>query len=138
LATRLDPQDAKAVLSVLVNLNRTVSLPIRSAGERLALAGIGPDRTRLEIWAEPGITRNIHQPSASPIRFYGAAIGVMINFCPDYAIRFNLDGEPVEVLSAAYRGDALSVSIRGKPVPPGALAVIFPSYETDAECPERG
>lgn len=27
----------------------------------LALAGIGPDRTRLEIWAEPGSTRNRHR-----------------------------------------------------------------------------
>jgi len=26
----------------------------------LSLAGIGPDRTHLEIWADPGITRNIH------------------------------------------------------------------------------
>jgi len=26
----------------------------------LALAGIGPDRTRLEIWADPKISRNIH------------------------------------------------------------------------------
>ena len=26
----------------------------------LALAGIGPDRTRLEIWADPGVTRNTH------------------------------------------------------------------------------
>ncbi|HXQ51166.1 MAG TPA: aspartate dehydrogenase [Stellaceae bacterium] len=26
----------------------------------LALAGIGPDRTRLEIWADPGIERNTH------------------------------------------------------------------------------
>jgi aspartate dehydrogenase len=26
----------------------------------LALAGIGPDRTRLEIWADPGISRNVH------------------------------------------------------------------------------
>jgi len=26
----------------------------------LALAGIGPDRTRLEIWADPNISRNIH------------------------------------------------------------------------------
>lgn len=26
----------------------------------LSLAGIGPDRTRLEIWADPGITRNQH------------------------------------------------------------------------------
>jgi aspartate dehydrogenase len=26
----------------------------------LALAGIGPVRTRVEIWADPGVTRNIH------------------------------------------------------------------------------
>jgi aspartate dehydrogenase len=26
----------------------------------LSLAGIGPDRTHLEIWADPMITRNIH------------------------------------------------------------------------------
>jgi aspartate dehydrogenase len=27
----------------------------------LSLAGIGPDRTRLEIWADPAITRNTHR-----------------------------------------------------------------------------
>jgi aspartate dehydrogenase len=27
----------------------------------LSLAGIGPDRTMLEIWADPGVTRNMHQ-----------------------------------------------------------------------------
>jgi aspartate dehydrogenase len=27
----------------------------------LALAGIGPDRTRLEIWADPAVTRNTHR-----------------------------------------------------------------------------
>lgn len=27
----------------------------------LSLAGIGPDRTQLEIWADPGIDRNTHQ-----------------------------------------------------------------------------
>ena len=26
----------------------------------LALAGIGPMRTRVEIWADPGLTRNVH------------------------------------------------------------------------------
>lgn len=26
----------------------------------LALAGIGPDRTQVEIWADPGVTRNTH------------------------------------------------------------------------------
>ncbi len=27
----------------------------------LALAGIGPERTTIEIWADPGVTRNIHR-----------------------------------------------------------------------------
>ena len=27
----------------------------------LALAGIGPDRTELEIWADPAVTRNTHR-----------------------------------------------------------------------------
>ena len=27
----------------------------------LGLAGIGPDRTRLEIWADPGLDRNTHR-----------------------------------------------------------------------------
>ncbi len=27
----------------------------------LSLAGIGPDRTRLEIWADPGLDRNTHR-----------------------------------------------------------------------------
>jgi aspartate dehydrogenase len=26
----------------------------------LSLAGIGPDQTRIEIWADPGVTRNTH------------------------------------------------------------------------------
>src|SRR5262245_59883320 len=26
----------------------------------LSLAGIGPDRTTIEIWADPGVTRNCH------------------------------------------------------------------------------
>ncbi len=26
----------------------------------LALAGIGPDRTQIEVWADPGVSRNIH------------------------------------------------------------------------------
>ena len=25
------------------------------------MAGIGPDRTTIEIWADPGVTRNIHR-----------------------------------------------------------------------------
>jgi len=29
----------------------------------LGLAGLGPDRTHVEIWADPGVTRNTHEIS---------------------------------------------------------------------------
>ena len=37
----------------------------------LSLAGIGPDRTRLEIWADPTVTRNTHtiRVEADSVRF---------------------------------------------------------------------
>jgi aspartate dehydrogenase len=37
----------------------------------LSLAGIGPDRTRVEVWADPGIDRNIHtiEVNADTARF---------------------------------------------------------------------
>ncbi len=44
----------------------------------LSLAGIGPDRTRLEIWADPGIDRNTHriEVEADTARFSMAIEGV--------------------------------------------------------------
>ena len=37
----------------------------------LSLAGIGPDRTHLEIWADPAVTRNTHSITvdADSVRF---------------------------------------------------------------------
>ncbi len=42
----------EAAVGFPANLNVAVAL---------ALAGIGPDRTTLEIWADPGVTRNTHE-----------------------------------------------------------------------------
>jgi len=41
----------EAAIGFPANLNVSVAL---------ALAGIGPDRTSLEIWADPGLNRNLH------------------------------------------------------------------------------
>jgi aspartate dehydrogenase len=41
----------EAIIGFPANVNVAVAL---------SLAGIGPDRTRIEIWADPGITRNTH------------------------------------------------------------------------------
>ena len=40
----------------------------------LSLAGIGPDRTKIEIWADPSLTRNTHR------------IDVEIRFCPFFHV----------------------------------------------------
>jgi len=42
----------EAAVGFPANLNVAVSV---------SLAGIGPDRTTLEIWADPGVTRNMHR-----------------------------------------------------------------------------
>lgn len=44
----------------------------------LALAGIGPDRTEVEIWADPGVTRNTHtiEVDADSTRFTMTIEGV--------------------------------------------------------------
>ncbi|WP_421697664.1 aspartate dehydrogenase [Ancylobacter sp.] len=46
-----DGTPREAAIGFPANLNVAVAL---------ALAGIGPDRTRLEIWADPTLTRNTH------------------------------------------------------------------------------
>ena len=40
-----------AIIGFPANVNVAVAL---------SLAGIGPDRTTIEIWADPGVTRNVH------------------------------------------------------------------------------
>jgi aspartate dehydrogenase len=46
-----DGSAREAIAGFPANVNVSVAL---------SLAGIGPDRTRIEIWADPGVTRNTH------------------------------------------------------------------------------
>ncbi len=66
----------------------------------LSLAGIGPDLTRLEIWADPGVTRNTHdiEVEADSARF-----------------RMTIENVPTEVNPGTGRITALSViaALRG-------------------------
>jgi hypothetical protein len=95
-------------------------------------AFVGADQS---LWVdfEPGSNRITYVKQAikaarqrSPIRFFGNAIGVIINYSPDEAVRFDLQGNPIEVLPAAYRLGELTVSIGGgKPVLAKTIAAIF-------------
>ncbi len=94
-------------------------------------AFVGADQS---LWVDfdPGSTSISYLKQAlraakqrSPIRFYGNAVGVVVNYSPDEALRFDMQGIPVEILPTAHQGETLSVSIRGKVVSSKTLAAIF-------------
>ncbi len=55
MVTRKPPQGLAGAPYLVANNPANVNV-----AAALSLAGIGPDRTRLEIWADPGVKRNMH------------------------------------------------------------------------------
>ena len=59
----IDISDIRAPMQIFAGTAReaTVGFPANlNVAVALSLAGIGPDETRLEIWADPALTRNTH------------------------------------------------------------------------------
>ena len=59
------------------------------------------------------------------ITFFGRPTGVVVNYSPDHAIRFDLEGNALELLHEAYRPGELTVRISGRPTSPGELDAIL-------------
>jgi hypothetical protein len=61
------------------------------------------------------------------ITTFGRATGFIINFDPDYAVRFDLEGKPVEALDRAYRLGEATFHLKGmgRPLSRGELDTIF-------------
>ena len=45
------------------------------------------------------------------VRYFGATTGFIVNYTPDHAVRFDLEGKPVETLTHAYRPVEVTVSL---------------------------
>jgi hypothetical protein len=52
---------------------------------------------------------------------YGRAVGIIINYSPDRAIRFDLEGHAVEHFDRAYRLGIAQFALGGRVVSPGEL-----------------
>jgi hypothetical protein len=52
---------------------------------------------------------------------FGRPIGIIVNYAPDHAIRFDLDGMPREFFNKAYRVGQAHLLIKGRPIPAGLL-----------------
>jgi hypothetical protein len=51
------------------------------------------------------------------VPFFGAVTGVTVNYTPDRAVRFDLDGTPIECLPRAYSPGRTSFMLRGRRAP---------------------
>ena len=63
-------------------------------------------------------------PDAAPqVPFFGKALGYVINYSPDHAVRYDLDGEAIETLGRAAGPGHVSISLgNGKPISRNAFA----------------
>ena len=52
---------------------------------------------------------------------YGRAVGIVVNYNPDRAIRFDLEGNAVELFDRAYRPGVVQFAIGGRVISPGEL-----------------
>jgi hypothetical protein len=59
------------------------------------------------------------------VPFFGEVLGIIINYSPDRAVRCDIVGTPLEILSRAYRPGQIRLSLGGKPVEPRAIADIL-------------
>ena len=51
------------------------------------------------------------------VPFFGNTTGFVINYRPDYAVRFDIHGDPQEVMSEPYAPGPVNVSIGGRKAP---------------------
>ncbi|GEP07494.1 hypothetical protein [Methylobacterium oxalidis] len=59
------------------------------------------------------------------VMFFGRALGLIINYTPDSALRCDLEGNPLEVLDRAYRPGEVKLSFGGPPLSPTAVSRVL-------------
>jgi hypothetical protein len=57
----------------------------------------------------------------APTLFYEAITGAIVNYSPDRAVRFDLEGNPARVYYRAYSPGELTVSLGRRPMSPGEI-----------------
>jgi hypothetical protein len=50
---------------------------------------------------------------------FGRATGLILNYAPNFAVRFDLRGTPQEIFGQAYRIGQAQLLLNGRSIPPG-------------------
>jgi hypothetical protein len=59
------------------------------------------------------------------VMFFGEPTGLVLNYSPDLALRCDLEGNPIEWLSAAYRIGEVELSIGNRTISPAVAAAVL-------------
>lgn len=101
-------------------------LPERSAPSQIVICGLcgGPEKfLRIELdLSQSSITfarQAVEFAKQNPtVLFFGKVQALIVNYSPDFAVRFDLDGSPIETLDRAYAPGRIELTSRGKDVGP--------------------
>jgi len=55
------------------------------------------------------------------VRFFGLTTGFIVNYTADHAVRFDLEGRPMETLARAYRPGEVTLRLGGRAIPPATV-----------------
>ena len=66
------------------------------------------------------------------VPFFGRTTGVIVNYTPDSAVRFDLDGAPVQEFDQAYEPGQVTILIGGRKLSAGLTAKLFGQVDFEA------
>jgi hypothetical protein len=66
------------------------------------------------------------------VPFFGRTTGFIVNYTPDHALRFDLEGQPLETLARAYCPGEITVTLGRRPVSAEAFGKAFGTWPTDS------
>ena len=72
-----------------------------------------------------GVRERLNQWGGDRLPAFGTPVGVIVNYSPDRAIRFDLTGRPIASFDRAHRLGRASFSIGGREVTEGELATVL-------------
>jgi hypothetical protein len=55
------------------------------------------------------------------VQFFGLTTGFIVNYTPDHAVRFDLEGRPMEALARAYRPGEATLHLDGRAIRPATV-----------------
>ena len=59
------------------------------------------------------------------VQFFGLTTGFIVNYTPDHAVRFDLEGRPMEALARAYRPGEVTLHLGGCAIPPATVGCLL-------------